>query len=347
MKYTPGFIFLLAFSFSLHGQDNPFYVQQDIPNRDSLQSIIKNTKDDLTLMKAYRELGYSYSENKRDSAILCYEKIILLSKKADRKLWEADASIGIAFISYVQGNYPRSLQFLLRSKSISEDPDSEKNTGNPTEKSNESLRIARLSLLSRVHNHLASLYGFTGNFKDNAALELFHFKESLRLAELIQDKRLQSIVLMNIARHYSYTDRLDSVLYFGNKSKVLMQESGYYRYLGAIHSYIGNAYTRHKQYDRARETYWKAVKESKEVVNLRSLGDSYLALSNLYRTSGDLDSAIYYGEKAAMNFQVQGTSILSGMADSYTSLTATYQMKNNIDSAFKYQSLSIQARERP
>ncbi len=343
MKRTLGFILCLMIPFMVLSQKNPFYVVRDIPDRDSLLAIIEKSNNDLVLMNAYRELGFIYYENKRDSAQMYFEKIIVLSKNKDRKLWEADASNSIGFISYTQGNYPRALQFLLQAKSNAEDPSSENNTWDPADTSYVSPHIARLTVLCRTHNHLASLYGYAGDFKDNVTLELFHFRESLRLAILIQDKRMESIVNMNIGRHYSHTDDLDSVLHYGNIALALIEETGYTRYKGSLLSYIGNAYGRQKKYDLARTSYLKAVKASQEIYNLRSLADSYLALSNLSRLLGAIDSSLYYGKMAELNYQI--TTIPSGIAYAYASLSASYHIKNEIDSAFKYQALALKVRE--
>ena len=79
MKRTLGFILFLMIPFMVFSQKNPFYVVRDIPDRDSLLAIIEKSNNDLVLMNAYRELGFIYYENKRDSAQMYFEKIIVLN----------------------------------------------------------------------------------------------------------------------------------------------------------------------------------------------------------------------------------------------------------------------------
>jgi two-component system NtrC family sensor kinase len=344
MKFVSVILLFIFSPFLVSSQTNPFYVPQNILNRDSLENVIENTNDELKQLEAYRELGFIYYENKRDSALYYFEKSILLAQKTNRKLWEADACNSFGFICYIQGNFPRALQYLLQAKKIAEDPASEKNTWSSGDMSKVSPGSARLSILARTHNHLASMYGMAGNYRDNAALEFVHFKEALRLSQQIDEKRMESIVHMNLGRHYAvYPDKLDSTLYFANIALEQMRENGYTRYKGIILSYIGNAYMLQKQYGLARDNYQQAIQASMEIKNFRSLADAYLALSNVYRDAGQIDSSLIAGKNALETYQT--SSLPKGIVNAYVSLAKTFQLKNNIDSAFHYQSLAMKARE--
>ncbi len=343
MKFLSVILVLLLFPFLANSQANPFYVPQKILNRDSLENIIKNTSNELKQLEAYRELGFIYYENKRDSAVYYFEKAFLLAQKSNRKLWEADACNSLGFIAYTQGNYPRALQLILRARQIAENPEYEKNAWSVSDTSMVSPHIARLYILARTHNHLASLYGFTGNFRDYKALELYHFNEALKIADSSHDIKMQAILNMNIGRHYYYEDKFDSVLHFITKALALMDETGYTRYKGQQLVTLGNIYLKQKKYGQARNYYQHALQTSMEIQNYRSLADAYLALSGLYREEGKLDSSLFAGKKALETYQI--SSLPAGMVDAYASLSNTFQLKNIIDSAFYYQSLALKSRE--
>ena len=343
MRFLNVLIVISLFPCLLRGQMNPFYFQQVLPDRDSLEKILRNTKDEFTIINTNREIGFLYYENKRDSAMFYFEKCLLLAKKANRKLWEADACNSIGFICYTQGNYPRALQFILQSKKIAEDPESEKNAWPSSEKYSVTPSVARQEILSRCLNHFASIYGYTGNFKDYAELELQHFNEALRIAVSLNNKFLQSIINMNLARHYYFANVPDSVFYYENKALEFVEQTGYTRYKGSMFTTIGNTYARQKDYAHAKESFYLGLKASRDIKNLRSLADGYLAMSNMYRELAETDSSIYFGKKALETYDI--TLIPSGMADAYTSISRTYQLMNNIDSAFKYQGLAMKARE--
>jgi hypothetical protein len=57
-------LFNLSPVFSI-AQKYPFDVQKVIPDRDSMLAIIREPKDDLDLIRAYREMGFAYYESKR------------------------------------------------------------------------------------------------------------------------------------------------------------------------------------------------------------------------------------------------------------------------------------------
>ena len=282
MKSLAGLLLLFVLPLVTNGQENPFYLPKRIPNRDSLQSIVRNTNDEQKILKAYRELGFSYYENKRDSALYYFEECVVLAKKYNRKLWEADASNSIGFISYTQGNYPRALQFILQAKKIAEDPDSEKNTWSASDTSRVTPTFARLSILARTHQHLGSLYGLAGNFKENIQDEFIHFRKALEITRSLNDKPMQSVINMNLGRHYFFADKPDSALYFDSLALNLIKETGFTRYKGATLATVGNAYFRQKKYDLAKESYRRSIEASKEIKNLRSLADAYLGLSTMY-----------------------------------------------------------------
>ena len=325
------------------GQENPFYVPESIPKRDSMDAILQHPKDDQDLIKAYRELGFSYYESRRDTALYFYEKGLELARKKNWKLWEADAENSIGFGAYIQGNYPRSLQFLQHARAIAEDPKSEQSGGFNFGPNTVSPKYARLSVLQRTHNHLGSLYGFAGNFRDFKSQEMFHLNEALRITEELNDTLFRSIVCMNLGRHYSYTGDLDSLQYWSRKALELAEGANYTRYKGNILRAIGDSYFRKDSLTEACPWYWQSLDVSRRANNLRSLGDGYLALTTLYRKAGKLDSSLFYGNMAISAFA--STSVRASLADAYLSTSRTYQLLNNIDSAYKYQDLALGLRD--
>jgi tetratricopeptide (TPR) repeat protein len=129
-------------------QKFPFDVQKVIPDRDSMLAIIREPKDDLDLIQAYREMGFAYYESKRDSALYFYEQSLALARTKKWKLWEADAANSMAFGAYILGDFPQALQLLQSAKAIAENPDSEKSPGLPA---GADPNIARLRILQRTY----------------------------------------------------------------------------------------------------------------------------------------------------------------------------------------------------
>ncbi|HEX5668818.1 MAG TPA: hypothetical protein VFX73_08455, partial [Chitinophagaceae bacterium] len=322
-------------------QQNPFYTPQEIPDRDSLENIIQNPANDLELIKAYRELGFALYESMRDSALYYYERSLELARKNKWRLREADALNSLGFGNYIRGNYPRALQLLLLARSIAEDPKSE--SAEELGPNSISPAKARLFILERNHNHLASVYGFAGDFRDFKSQEFFHYKEAIKISEELDDKLFRSILYMNLGRHYSFTGDLDSLLYWEQKALQLADETKYNRYKGNILRIIGDAYARQNKFNEAISYYWHSIHISDEFNNLRSLADGCLALSDTYRKTGKLDSALYYSRLSIKTYEA--TAVRSSLASAYLSQSQTFELLGNIDSAYKYQGLAMRYRD--
>jgi signal transduction histidine kinase len=343
MMLRIGLICFCLLTLTAKAQYNPFYVPQNLPDRDSLKAIIQITKDPIQKLIALRELGHAYYENKRDSALFYFEQSVTTARSINSKLWEADAFNSIGFVSYIQGNYPRALQFLTQAMKIAEDPGSENGEWKPRASGFISPSIARLSILARCYQHRATLYSLTGNSAETAERQLSLYRKALAISTSIGDKTMMGIINMNTSRHYSQVNNLDSVLFYQERGLQLMKEAGYERYIGTMMFILGEAYRRNQQPEKAKTCYWSGIQAGKKIQNTRSVADNTLALANLLLAQGNADSSIYYGYNAAELYR--STLILSGLADSYAALSSAFNAKNNIDSAFHYQGLSLSTRK--
>jgi len=334
--FNIGLILFLAFP--VRSQHNPFYVSLSLYNLDRLNANLNEAKSDESLLEAYRELGTYYNENKRDSALYYYEKLLLLSKDLGLKLWEADACNSIGLITYLMGNYPRSLQFLMQSLKIAEDPNSEKEAWKYTRKIMVDPRMARLTILSRTHLHLASLYGYTGNFTGNLKEQAYHFGEELRLAEEVNNKTLLGLGYSNLGRSHLYRNNLDSALVYLKKASTYFQETGYNKYMGSVYTHMGNIYLKQNLKEQAIQYFKDGILVSSQVNNLRLVGDASIALAGAFRDLRIPDSTIQYAKKALIAYQ--STDLLGGIVNASNLLASQYQSLQQIDSAFNYQSLA-------
>lgn len=77
-----------------------------------------------------------------------------------------------------------------------------------------------------------------------------------------------------------------------------------------------------------------SVKVNKEQHNQRFLPYSYIALADLYRSTGKSDSGVYYARLALRDSKLQHDG--PNMSDAYMSLFAAYKSEGKMDSAFLY-----------
>ena len=333
MKYIIKITLFLLLSASVPAQQTSFFEQKQKKELDSLHLVLKNAANDTIRMNLYLRLSLYYMEIKRDSSLYYREQQLIISQKLKLKLSEANALDYIGFINWYLGNYPRSLQFLLKALKIAENPESEKALPGLLKK--EDYRKKRLQILSSIQLHLGDVYGATGNIEK----QIFYYRQSEKFATETNDMFRLSLVNMNLGRMYSNLAKLDSALAFELKALDYTSQSTLKSYQGEILKDIGAIYFKKGNYTLAKQYFLKAILESQKKNNLRSLGGSYVNLANLLTQTGDRDSSIWYAKKGLEIFKSLGFP--EELVTAYASLSFIYKLRNKIDSAFIYQGLTM------
>jgi signal transduction histidine kinase len=309
---------------------------------DSLKNEIANSENDTIRLIRLRNISRVYSELNPDSAFTYSEKLLTISQKLDFKLDEANALREKAYALLNMGNYPRSLQTILSSLKIAEDPKSEQRilTGKYSEDAlvdrNASPDVQRLSELGFIHQTLGILYTNMRNY-DKA---LSQYLEARQIAERSGNVPLQSIINMTLSRAYLNIEKRDSASISLEKAYSQVIQVGYKRYLGSILLNMGRIYASEGNKQLAAEYYKKAVVASAyQNYYPRGVVASNLLLADLYKQSGQRDSSFLYIKNALdVAYDLNAPELLQR---SYKALADYYKTTNNNDSAVKYQSLII------
>jgi signal transduction histidine kinase/DNA-binding response OmpR family regulator len=104
-------------------------------------------------------------------------------------------------------------------------------------------------------------------------------------------------VLSNYNIMYEDKKQYDSVLYYALQTLEVAKEYQLTEYLTPIHNNIAGAYYLNKQYERAIPEFWNALKYN-EPGNYRNHYYAFYGIGNTHYDLGQLDSSIYYYEKA-------------------------------------------------
>ena len=130
---------------------------------DSIQHVLRNTRNDTLKMSAYRDLHFYFSEMDRDTALYFAEQQLSLAQKLHQKLWEASAWESIGYVTQIEGNYPKAYKALSLALKIAEDANSEKGNWNVKKfaKDNDAHK-ARFYNLTAIHILFAFLHIGTG-----------------------------------------------------------------------------------------------------------------------------------------------------------------------------------------
>lgn len=298
---------------------------------DSLQQALRYANNDSSRLLIYRTLGSYYIERNNAIAGVYHTKAMALARKLKQRLWEALTLNELCYEAYEAGDYPQALNLANSGLKIAEDEDCEKNLWRPTEFSKDGdPHKARLYLLAILHEKLGYLYLKTGN---NAKCTSSYF-DAIKIAMSVDDKVGLSFYNEDLGDYYLSANKLDSALYFTNKGLELAYISDYRLYEGALLANIGQVYFRRGNYALAKQYFFKSIKAHKEQLNDRFLPLSYIMLADLYRSTGKIDSDIYYARLGLRDFKT--VDDLPNLAEAYTTLYTAYKLLGKKDSAFLY-----------
>ncbi len=316
----------------------PFFVSSQTQQKlDSLHIALRNAANDSFRMEKYMALHWFYQEVNRDSAIFYSDQALPIAKQLKLRLHEADILDGKGYMFMHLGNYPKSLETYLQALKIAEDPSSEKDNYNLYRHSiRETPRIFRLKVLSSIHHDMGHLYGRTGNTN----MQILHYRETESISESIRDTNQLALVNMNLGWAYSTLDKIDSAIYFVQKSLVFWSRLPFEqrKYEGLSLNELGDYYLRQGKYDISLDALLKSVSVNKEQNNLAFLGDSYISLGKLYKTINKSDLGLLYARNGLETFKEVGLPV--GIANAYSLLSSLYDVQNKTDSAFAYSKLA-------
>ena len=324
--------FLTLISISLVAQQSKY---------DSLKRVVKTTTSDSTKYITLMVLSNGHREDNRDSALFYVQKALVLAKQNKKSLDEAHALGAKGYILSHLGKYGESFKCFQEAFKIAENPANEivswSNWGNIP--ASLPLHEGRLYVLTSIHNSIGLLYGRT----DKTDKQIFHYKETKRLAEVLKDTLFLGSVNMNLGNSYIRLNKLDSALVMEQNAERFFVQSGNKQYLSRVFQLIGSIYMKKGNTTKAIKYYRKAIKSGIEQNGLVALSGVYSRLSEFYLIKEkNSDSCLYYARK---NLSLRVSMGSKNMGEVYSLLYRSYQLNNKIDSAYKYQGLALVAND--
>ncbi|HEX6849656.1 MAG TPA: ATP-binding protein [Chitinophagaceae bacterium] len=309
---------------------------------DSFKIKANTTDSDTIQLILLRNIARSYSELNPDSSYLYAEKSLKLSRKLGLKLDEGSALREMGYALLNRANYPRSLQTLLMSMAILENPKSEQKVLVGKFEGDDELmyRTApphnqRLSELAFLHQIMGVLYANSNNYEK----ALIHHEHARHFAQMSGNLPLESIINMTMARAYLNLKKVDSALISEQLAYEQVMKTGFNRYLGSVHLNLGRIYAVKGNIPMANEYYRKSLVASAQNGYYRGVVASNLLLAEYYNKSGVPDSAFFHINDALTAAQYLDAPDL--LLRSYKEFANYYRIARNNDSTVKYQSLII------
>jgi signal transduction histidine kinase len=321
-------VFLVFVSLSTNAQER---------YADSLKRALRSASTDSIRYDLNISLSNFYEEKNLDSSLYYAEQSVSIARRTNQKLAEAAALNSKAYQLLSIAKYGESLKCLMEAMAITEDPGSEK--GNWSFNSSVGPEKRRLTILSVTHH----MYALLMNNTQNTYEEIFHYKEEIRISEMIDRKSGLQLASMNLGATYFRLNKPDSALLYAKRAEAMSELSGFKYYHGWTLGTLGDIYLKKKNESLAKQYYHKAIQNSKEQNNLGSLSSNYYKITRYFLSKNDADSSLYYAKKEIEAVQSLGGSsnVKAYLAFTYENLYAAYILNNKFDSAFKYQGLAL------
>jgi two-component system, sensor histidine kinase PdtaS len=309
------FILLLIASISSLGQ-----MQQKI---DSLETLLKKTKQDTTKARLMNDLAYVYYSSNPEKTISLTNTAIALSKKINSPK------------NYLYGLYINGI-----GKSIT--MSNEEATKNAIFLISESSRLK--NDFHKAQGHFLYAYHLRNKSKDIAALE--NFKMSLSLFKKEKSQPNIANVYGQLAFSYSKLSNYGiAIKYYLLASKMLKAQNQTEGYKSTINN-LGETYLNIKNYPLALKYFKESSEIGKTLKNKIWIGNDNLSIAKLYIETNKPNQAKVYLKTALKIFKEIPYD--SGLASTFNSLGKISKDENKILEAINYfkQALAINLKDK-
>ncbi len=297
---------------------------------DSLKLSVQTEKNDTLKMAAYRSLGFYYQDFIADSGLYFHEQQLTLSKKLNRKLWQADAYSQAGYCLVLLSDYMKAYEYHSEALKLAEDEKNESDNWRPWTFSNsKNSHDARIAILAMNYQMMGNLWGALGEKEK----QRYSFGEAIKLGESINNGKIIFLGYVSLANILSP----DSAIMFTSKGLPFADAAGFRR-TGNSFINLARAYAGKGMWDSAFILAHKSIAINQEDNYLRSLVSSYVGVSFLFGRQNNKDSSLFYANKALEAARITG--LPGALQAAYQCLSAANQLNNKIDSAFKYEQLS-------
>jgi two-component system, NtrC family, sensor kinase len=306
---------------------------------DSLKLALKEATTDSAKFSIAYDLFTHYQNDNVDSALSYIGQALVIARKNNRKINEADCLQNIGMLLPELGKYAESLEAFQEAFKIAEDPANESLVWKDDNKY--TLHQTRLITLGWTHFN----FGTSGGYTNNLDQQRFHIRKALQLGEEIGgDNLLASFANLGMANIFMSLNKLDSALLICKKIEQVFLDTGtgYYekKYLGVIYQIEGTIYASRGDKDKALYYYHKALEAytANGQNNLTGLSGVYWEMANYFYQENQKDSSLYYAKKTV---EVLNSFKANNISWAYLTLSKSYELQNEIDSAYKYQGLAF------
>ena len=257
----------------------PWLYSQDQQRVDSLMKSYENSVNSTDKADILIGLTDEFIENLPDSALSFAIESNSLSKEINYAKGITKSDNNIALIYLYKADLKAAIKYAKNANVLA------KKEGIKDE------LINSLLILGRIYNSLG--------INDKSSKYLF---EALKLSEELEDKAIIAKSLNTIG--YVYFDQADynKALEYYSKALAICEEINHITGIATTLNNIGAVYLTQNKYDLFEQNVRQSLKLSKETENKRLLGINYLNLGSYFNDYSNIDSTMFYYQKALSVF---------------------------------------------
>jgi len=309
------------------------------PQIDSLGYILKTAISDKEKRQVLVLLSIEYENHKPDSAIICLQEYLKLSKKIEDKTKAYKAKYyALSRMAYLFGaisHYPKALEYYIESLKLAEEMQSAED-------------------IATANSNIAYIMVRDVNYPK--ALFYLHISDSI--IDKNQLAHLKNASFGNLGNVYYKIDKLDSALYLTMRGyelasqaydkSILANETEFEvldnaRFTGLWLNNLGNIYSKMGNISAAMKNYQEAQVYSNKASDADNICESSLGLAKLYEKIGSGDSAVLYAKRVLQ--LSDNNNYESRKLEAFEFLTGHYKSAGLLDSAFTYQEKMIAVKD--
>lgn len=270
---------------------------------------------DPLFLSTYPQLAQTYLRlGECEKALKCYFDYALNSEKRHDKTSLAEAYIGVGWVYYLQGEYPKAAEFYNKAVNTAKEN---------KDKLNEAIALRKLAVW-----HI-------DKYEYDRALELL-----TKSSEINRERQGIYAHRYNLACDYFdigllFSDKndLSAAKEFYDKSRLLFEKLSLKSELSDYYFNLGEIYQSEKQYQKTLEYYQKGLKIDIAQNNKMNLASDYNMLGELYVELGKVPEAETCF-KQALDFAIQ-IDIKTEIASAYRNLGLLYKKEGKLGKALE------------
>jgi len=295
---------------------------------DSLKHELAHAKNDTLRMKTCFLIAGRYDDVNMDSTVYYGEKAIDIANQLQIKFDEETMKVTLSWALGKIGNYPLAFKRLNFARDFFNNPANEKYIyAVPTGQSTE---LIRLNWLFNVYSCLGGLYNYAGIHEKAVLLH----SQAIQIALQIKDDDALSEAYSGICEAHFNLNKIDSALYYCQKSIVLAEKDSFKKYIANVYIQMGEIIHRKGDFGNARQYFSKAVQAGALYNNSVQIGEAHIRLARLYQSQNDIDSSLYHAKEALAILKLSAKEKSTAIA--YRMVSDYYGMLGEADSCFIY-----------